>query len=61
MINKFIQYIKDSITELKKVVWPSRKEVIKKTGQVILISVFIAFFLGMIDYFLSRVLEVVVK
>ena len=45
MDKKFTKYIKDSITELKKVVWPTRKEVIKKTGQVLFISLFVSFFL----------------
>ncbi len=61
MINKLKNYIKDSIAELKKVVWPTRKEVIKKTGQVLFISIFVAAFLGIVDFILTKVLEVVVK
>jgi preprotein translocase subunit SecE len=61
MIKKFTQYIKDSIKELKKVVWPSRGEVIKKTGQVLFISLFVSLFLGVVDFTLSRVLENFVK
>lgn len=61
MIKKFTKYIKDSITELKKVVWPTRKEVIKKTGQVLFISFFVAFFLGIVDFALTKVLENFVK
>ena len=57
MIKKFIKYIKDSITELKKVIWPTKKEVIKKTGQVLFISLFVAFFLGVVDFALARILE----
>ena len=57
MIKKFTKYIKDSITELKKVIWPTRKEVIKKTGQVLFISIFVAFFLGVVDFALTKVLE----
>jgi len=61
MINKLKNYIKDSIAELKKVVWPTRKEVIKKTGQVLFISIFVAAFLGIVDFILTKILEVVVK
>jgi len=61
MIKKFIKYIKDSISELKKVVWPTKKEIIKKTGQVIFISVLVAFFLGIVDFALIKILEKFVK
>jgi preprotein translocase subunit SecE len=61
MIKKFTKYIKDSITELKKVVWPTKKEVIKKTGQVLFISLFVSFFLGVVDFALTRILENFVK
>jgi preprotein translocase subunit SecE len=49
MINKIIQYFKDSKQELKKVVWPSRKEAFNLTLLVILISLGVAFLLGAID------------
>lgn len=49
MINKIFQYFKDSKQELKKVVWPNRKEAFNLTMLVILISLGVAFFLGAID------------
>jgi len=49
MINKIIQYFKDSKQELKKVVWPTRKEASNLTLLVILISLGVAFLLGAID------------
>lgn len=61
MFKKFANYIKDSVTELKKVVWPTKKEVIKKTGQVLFISLFVAFFLGAVDFALTKILENFVK
>jgi len=61
MIKKFIKYIKDSIIELKKVIWPTKKEVIKKTGQVLFISIFVALFLGVVDFALTKVLENFIK
>ena len=60
MINKLKNYIKDSIAELKKVVWPTRKEVVKKTGQVLFISISVAVFLGIVDFILTKVLEIFV-
>ncbi len=57
MINKIKQYFIDSINELKKVIWPTKKETIKKTSQVIFFSFFVAIFLGIIDYGLTKLLE----
>ncbi|MBI4653013.1 preprotein translocase subunit SecE [Candidatus Kuenenbacteria bacterium] len=57
MTNKLIQYFKDSKTELKKVTWPTKKEAINHTLNVIGISIALAVFLGIIDYFLTLVVE----
>lgn len=61
MANKVVTYIKESKDELKKVVWPSRKETIKYTVLVIGISFGVAFFLGALDFGLNIVLEKVIK
>jgi len=49
-MNKLINYIKESIEEMKKVTWPTRKETYNYTVLVIGISVATAAFLGLIDY-----------
>ena len=49
VITKTVDYLKASRQELKKVVWPSRKEVIQHTILVIAVSLGVAFFLGGID------------
>jgi len=49
-MNKLITFLKDVRTELKKVSWPSRQETIKLTGVVILVSVIVAAFLGLLDF-----------
>ncbi|MBU1131607.1 preprotein translocase subunit SecE [Patescibacteria group bacterium] len=56
-MNKLIQYVKDSRAELKKVVWPSKKETQNHTLMVIGISLAVAAFLGIIDYGLNLVIE----
>ncbi|MFA5995519.1 MAG: preprotein translocase subunit SecE [Patescibacteria group bacterium] len=45
-----VQYLKDSVAELKKVTWPTRKEAMNSTLVVVLFSVGIAAFLGIIDF-----------
>ncbi len=60
MENKIISYIKESKDELKKVIWPSRKETIKYTILVIGISIATAIFLGAIDFGLNIVIEKII-
>ena len=57
-MNKLVEYIKDSKTELKKVVWPTREQAIKHTALVIGFSIALAAFLGIIDFGLNKLLEV---
>lgn len=47
--DKTVNYFRDSYLELKKVVWPTRKEVIKHTIVVVAMSVIIALFLAALD------------
>lgn len=49
-MNKLINYIKESIAEMKKVTWPTKKETSNYTLLVIGISIGMAIFLGILDY-----------
>ena len=40
--------------ELKKVTWPTRKETLAATAMVIIFSVVVAFFLGILDVALAK-------
>lgn len=60
-MNKIIQFLKDVRVELAKVVWPTRREAIRATLVVILFSLFVAAFLGAVDFGLARLLGFVVK
>jgi len=59
--NKLIKYFKEAKDELKKVAWPTRKEAIKHTMIVIGVSVAVAIFLGVLDYFFNLGLEQLIK
>ena len=61
ILNKVVNYIRESKDELKKVVWPSRKETIKYTLIVIGISLAVAIFLGTADFFLSMGLDEIIS
>ena len=53
-MNRLIVYLRESIAELKKVVWPSRKQTRDHTVMVIAVSIGVALFLGLIDLILER-------
>jgi preprotein translocase subunit SecE len=52
-----ISYFRESREELKKVVWPTRRETRNNTLMVIGISLFVAGFLGLVDMGLKFILN----
>lgn len=52
-----IQFIREAKSELMKVVWPTRSQVIQTTLAVIAISLLVGIFLGAADYGLTKLLE----
>jgi preprotein translocase subunit SecE len=46
---RFVVFAQESIAELKKVVWPTRKETVQTTGVVFLFVVVMAVFLWAVD------------
>jgi preprotein translocase subunit SecE len=51
------RFIRETIAELKKVVWLSRREVIYLTGLVLLVTIVIGLILGIIDYGFTRLIN----
>ncbi|MDR2177770.1 MAG: preprotein translocase subunit SecE [Treponema sp.] len=48
-MNKLVQFVKESYAELRKVVWPSRDDVVSSIKVVIISTVIIAAALGLVD------------
>jgi len=53
---KLVKYLIEAKAELRKVSWPTKKETTKHTLIVIGISLFVAAFLGVLDYAFSKFL-----
>lgn len=53
-------YLREVVFELKKVVWPSRKETLGSTAVVLAIVGLTAVFLGIVDLILSRLVKLLV-
>ena len=54
---KITEYLKETKTELKHVIWPSRSQTFYYTLIVIVLSVVIAYYLGVFDFIFSKGLE----
>ena len=53
----FVRFAAESGVELRKVVWPSRRETFQLTGVVFVIVALIAAFLWLVDFILGAVLD----
>ena len=60
-MKKIIQFLKETKFELKRVTWPTRKEMLAGTVVVLIIVFIVALFLGIIDLGLSKLIKAVLK
>jgi preprotein translocase subunit SecE len=58
---RFYAYAQESVTETKKVVWPSRKETVQTTGVVVAFVLVMALFLWVVDASLAWVVNMLVR
>lgn len=56
-MSKITEYLKETRTELKHVIWPTRRQTLYYTLIVIVLSVLVGYYLGLFDYIFSRGLE----
>jgi preprotein translocase subunit SecE len=56
-MDKVINYIKEVIEEAKRVTWPTRKQTIFFTVTVLIISVAVAYYLGLLDFLFGNGLK----
>jgi len=61
MFEKIKEFFKEVKIELKKVVFPSRDEVLGSTKVVVVLVLIIAVFLGFIDLLLSKLVAMIVR
>lgn len=55
------RFFKDIISELKKVTWPTGKDLVKYTGAVIAFIIVTAVIVGVMDFGLSELFRLVLK
>ncbi len=48
-LDRFISFLREAWAELKKVTWPSKKQVMYATLTVIVVVILTSFYLGVVD------------
>jgi len=56
-----VQFLKEAKTELKKVKWPTKNEVVKMTTIVIGISVVVSLFISGLDFVFTKLAGLILK
>jgi preprotein translocase subunit SecE len=59
MMERIKAYLTDTRSELKKVTWPSRQELRESTQVVIVSTLIVTVFVGVVDQILSRIIKLV--
>jgi len=60
-MSKVGEYLKETKTEMKHVIWPNRRQTIFYTVIVIILSVIVAYYLGLFDFIFSLGLEKIIN
>ncbi len=58
--NRIVRYFRETRAELRKVVWPTRREATRLSIIVISVTVAMSAFLGVIDLIFSRLIGLIV-
>lgn len=56
-VKKGGQFLREARTELKKVKWPTRKELLASTAVVIFLVLLVSLFLGLVDFGLIKIIK----
>ncbi|NLN03731.1 MAG: preprotein translocase subunit SecE [Clostridiaceae bacterium] len=56
---KVKKFFKDLSTELKKVTWPSKKEVVQNTGSVLLFCLLVGGLIWIVDFLLETLVRLI--
>lgn len=59
--NAIINYLSETIAELKKVTWLNRRDLLYLSGLVILAAAVVGLILGLIDWGFSKFIEVLIE
>jgi preprotein translocase subunit SecE len=61
MIGKLFKFIAEVKSEMKKVAWPNRQELLGSTAVVLASTFALAVFIGVVDFVLSKVVNILLR
>ncbi|MEO0124133.1 MAG: preprotein translocase subunit SecE [candidate division WOR-3 bacterium] len=61
MIKKIIDYIKGVYLEMRRVSWPTKNELVSSTVIVIIVSIFVALIIFVLDRIFTALLGIVIR
>lgn len=53
-MQKIIKFLKETRTELTKVTWPTKDEIIGSTVVTVVVSIVVSIFIGAVDFLLDK-------
>jgi len=59
--NFVVRFLRETRSELRKVIWPSRREAANMTAIVLGVTILMAAGLGVVDWLFSRVFALIVR
>ena len=60
-MKKIVKFLKETKHELKKVNWPTKKQVGKLTMVVVFITLVVTLYLGALDFIFAKMVEVLLR
>ena len=60
-MKKIIEFIQESISEFKKVQWPTKEQTVRLTGIVIGVSLIIGLYVSGVDYLFKELIASILK
>ena len=59
MLEKVKKYLKETVAELRKMSWPTRQELTGSTIVVVVVSLIVAVFIGIVDRILVQIVKTI--
>ena len=60
-VTRSVEFLQECWIELKKVHWPTRKETYAATAVVVVITIIVAVFLGVVDFAISHLVQAILR
>ncbi|MBR5222811.1 MAG: preprotein translocase subunit SecE [Clostridia bacterium] len=61
ILYRVIHFLRDYKSEIKKIVWPNYKEVIKNTGIVLIMCAVVGVLIWAVDFGLGKLIELILN